>query len=224
MVFLKVFSSFIRRFKAFFPKFKNKSGKKFRSHVPKMGTYGSKRLEQNIQNQMMCFQDMIKNCFFDPRSTTYRHFQCLKWNLLQNTSKASKQEHSVEQMNDKQLVQAMLLVDECNQFQQHLQQSIHQFIKFTILKKKFVEFIQWIHIYSWTEAHKGGDRHSGDRPQWGKTRWGTRALAVSYLSEAKAKIIMLNFFSLDLTMILQYYDNLILRYSGFSVLVLFYMT
>ena len=44
MVFPKVFSSFIRRFKAFFPKFKNKSRKKFRSHVPKMGTYGSKRL------------------------------------------------------------------------------------------------------------------------------------------------------------------------------------
>ena len=44
MVFLKVFSSFIRRFRAFFPEFRNKSGKNFRSHVPKMGTYGSKRL------------------------------------------------------------------------------------------------------------------------------------------------------------------------------------
>ena len=44
MVFLEVFSSFIRKFRAFFPQFKNHSEKFFWSHVPKMGTYGSKRL------------------------------------------------------------------------------------------------------------------------------------------------------------------------------------
>ena len=52
MVFLKVFSSFIRRSRTFFPKFKNNAGKFFRSHVPKMGTYGSKRLT----NDTMRFQ------------------------------------------------------------------------------------------------------------------------------------------------------------------------
>ena len=44
MVFLKVFPSFIRKFRAFFSQFKNHSEKKFWSHVPKMGSYGSKRL------------------------------------------------------------------------------------------------------------------------------------------------------------------------------------
>ena len=43
MVFLKVISSFIRRFRRFFLRSRT-TQKKFWSHVPKMGTYGSKRL------------------------------------------------------------------------------------------------------------------------------------------------------------------------------------
>ena len=55
MVFLEDFSSFIRKFRAFFPQFKNHSEKFFWSHVPKMGSYGSKRLSTNIRCAVVCW-------------------------------------------------------------------------------------------------------------------------------------------------------------------------